>query len=94
MAYQGKGGAGSSVKPDPIYIIITYGTFYVDGDERSRTNPGHGYPAHTVDTQSVTEYTDEDKWVQAIQYYTKIQKKFKAGTFYPAKITTEIKIND
>lgn len=20
---------------------------YIEGDERSRTNPGHGYPAHT-----------------------------------------------
>lgn len=34
------------------YAIVTNVTTYHEGDERSRTNPGHGYPAHTT-TESV-----------------------------------------
>lgn len=29
------------------WAILEQDSIYVPGDERSRTNPGHGYPAHT-----------------------------------------------
>jgi len=28
--------------------IIIFDSIHIEGDERSRTNPGHGYPAHDV----------------------------------------------
>lgn len=46
------------------FAVIIYNTtsVYIEGDERSRTNPGHGYPAHTETYDSfehwVTEYKD------------------------------------
>lgn len=30
------------------WIVVTETHVHVPGDERSRTAPGHGYPAHTV----------------------------------------------
>lgn len=30
-----------------MYAIVYKHTVNIPGDERSRTNPGHGYPAHT-----------------------------------------------
>lgn len=30
----------------PRYLLITSKTIHVPGDERSRTHPGHGYPAY------------------------------------------------
>lgn len=36
-------------------LIFTTSSVHVPGDERSRTNPGHGYPAHDV-TSSSYEY--------------------------------------
>lgn len=32
------------------YALITVGSIFIPGDERSRTNPGHGYPDHTEET--------------------------------------------
>jgi hypothetical protein len=39
----------------------------IPGDERSRTNPGHGYPEHTVTSVVVLEFeskADMMKWVE------------------------------
>lgn len=39
----------------------------VEGDERSRTHPGHGYPAHTVEGLEIVKFHDQtemEAWVQ------------------------------
>lgn len=36
-----------------MYLIIWQDTVYHEGDERSRTNPGHGYPAYTENVDKV-----------------------------------------
>lgn len=40
------------------YIVIEKHSVWVPGDERSRTHPGHGYPAHYEDTEYVTRCKD------------------------------------
>ena len=50
----------------PHWAVIEYGSISIPGDERSRTNPGHGYPAstepylryHVFDTK-----TDLESWL-------------------------------
>jgi hypothetical protein len=39
----------NDIPSDHHYAVISTSTSYVhhEGDERSRTNPGHGYPAYT-----------------------------------------------
>jgi hypothetical protein len=40
-----------------------------EGDERSRTNPGHGYPAHTEYTVQVTErFYEEEPFKQMLKH--------------------------
>jgi hypothetical protein len=34
-------------KPHFALILYSSTSVHIEGDERSRTNPGHGYPAHT-----------------------------------------------
>lgn len=34
------------------YVVLEGKSTYVPGDERSRTNPGHGYPAETIHSLS------------------------------------------
>ena len=46
-----------------------------DGDERSRTNPGHGYPAYTETIESLSyEFFDTKEelvaWLEARQFAT------------------------
>jgi hypothetical protein len=49
--------------PDvPHYAVIIYSTtsVYVPGDERSRTNPGHGYPEHTETSDTFEHWVTKD----------------------------------
>lgn len=43
----------------PKYILITTDTIWIPGDERSRTNPGHGYPERTEVVQKVKFFDTE-----------------------------------
>lgn len=46
----------------PLYLIVTFSSEYVPGDERSRTNPGHGYPAYYQQTSSVLKCETREVW--------------------------------
>lgn len=52
------------------YSVLVYKTSstYVEGDERSRTHPGHGYPAHTETNESFEHFvtTDRGDWERYI----------------------------
>lgn len=52
------------------YAIITFGTYTVPGDERSRTNPGHGYPEHTEHTADYVAYEDRAEWEKEVSRLT------------------------
>ena len=41
------------------WAIIRSSAALIPGDERSRTNPGHGYPAHTVNYITYETFTNE-----------------------------------
>jgi hypothetical protein len=40
------------------YAALVIESVHIPGDERSRTNPGHGYPAHTIDNLVMHEFAD------------------------------------
>jgi hypothetical protein len=48
--------------------IWSSNTYTTEGDERSRTNPGHGYPSETItyDTQRHYITTNEADWKEAV----------------------------
>jgi len=49
-------------------LIYKSSSVYVPGDERSRTNPGHGYPAHTETYESFEHYvaTSKSEWEEFV----------------------------
>ena len=61
--------------PDaPHYAVLIYSTtsVFVPGDERSRTNPGHGYPEHTETSNTFEHWVTPDArameaFVQALE---------------------------
>jgi len=65
----------NDVPTDKHYAILVYksDSVYIAGDERSRSNPGHGYPAHTAIYESFEHYVTEDKniWLAAIEEFAK-----------------------
>lgn len=64
------------------YAILTFksSSVHIPGDERSRTNPGHGYGERT-ETYNTVEYTfthNRNEWVNAIE---KLEKE-KTTAYY------------
>lgn len=58
-------------------VIFETTSVYVEGDERSRTAPGHGYPAH-YDTHSSYQYwacRDRQALENALDYMHAEQRK-------------------
>jgi hypothetical protein len=49
------------------WVILKNDGVYVPGDERSRTNPGHGYPASTHNYLDYHVYLTEEKLLKAIE---------------------------
>ena len=80
--------------PQPYYAILTERTIHIPGDERSRTNPGHGYPASTENYLSMTLFEDKEKWEEEIIRLAGRDVIFQAIKVEPAQITktTTIKV--
>lgn len=78
------------------YVIITFDSIYIPGDERSRTNPGHGYPAHTQSIVKYQAFTDREEWEQEIKNQEansrSYSKPYIAGYFTPALVEQIVKI--
>jgi len=85
-----------SIPNEPHWAIITTVSTHIPGDERSRTNPGHGYPAHTVESINYKVFTDRQKWERAIADLMKPKygnpRPFTAIKAIPARITTSVQI--
>lgn len=83
------------------YVIFVFQTDnrYVGGDERSRTNPGHGYPAHTVTTNIVEYWAVDNEQVLKEVVLLLTQKKgshnditFSVANVTPLTVKTDIRI--
>ncbi len=85
----------SSIPKEAHWAIVTQISITTPGDERSRTNPGHGYPESTDTYLVYKAYTDEGEWKQAIidleeERYT--HKSYVAMKVNPAVITKNVNV--
>lgn len=51
----------------PSYAALIRRTIYIPGDERSRTHPGHGYPASSEEVTDMKKFDSREAmeaWVQ------------------------------
>jgi hypothetical protein len=97
MSFNGKTISQEKDLPkDPHWAIITIESMWIEGDERSRTNPGHGYPGHTESYVRYRAFTDEDEWKREIAELTTPKygspKPFTAAYVTPAKVTTTVNV--
>ena len=74
------------------WAIITTSSYTVPGDERSRTNPGHGYPEHTVETIQYDAFTEFDKFTVEVQRLTLRNSKFRAVHVQPMSIDVSVSV--
>jgi len=76
----------SDLPDEPHYVIITQTSIHVPGDERSRTNPGHGYPASTEYFLSYEAFGQREAWEAEIDRLSKSKERFRAFAVSPAKV--------
>lgn len=78
------------------FAILTTERTTVPGDERSRTNPGHGYPQHTVDNWNIQVFDTESEWFAAIEQLEQSQfgrSDYKAVIIRPAAVTRKVVVS-
>lgn len=73
-------------------LAVIYNEYvYHEGDERSRTHPGHGYPAHTETIRTFKEFKNEEElknWIKRNE-----NKTFQVIKYQELKIKKEIVID-
>lgn len=57
----------SDLPPGDHFAILKFSSITIPGDERSRTNPGHGYPEYTQTTISCTVYPTREAWTKEVE---------------------------
>lgn len=78
---------------DHKWGIVTFGTNYTPGDERSRTHPGHGYPESWVPGSLYFDaYTDEEEWKEDIAELTLSGERFRAFTMQHVSVSTTVNV--
>lgn len=74
------------------YLILDDTSTYIEGDERSRTHPGHGYPGYTVHSINMLLYYNKEDWEYDIKGRTVLGDKFKAVVMQPIVINTKVEV--
>ena len=73
------------------YAVIVEKSVYHEGDERSRTNPGHGYGARTEEYKSLETFKTQAEMLEWVTKYGK-HEKYQAIEFNELEIVTEVKV--
>jgi hypothetical protein len=82
----------SNIPTHEHYAIITFASVFIPGDERSRTNPGHGYPASTETYNHYYIYESRADWEAEVSKMTLNKEKFLAIHAKPASVSVETKV--
>lgn len=78
----------SDIPTGKHYVILRFSSIYIPGDERSRTNPGHGYPAFTEPVTNYYLYTNEAEWKAEI---TRLESNYTKES-YTALISEKVNV--
>jgi hypothetical protein len=73
------------------YGVIYNVSIHHEGDERSRTHPGHGYPAYTENVETFKSFETEDllkNWIR-----TNKDKTYKVIKYEEVKVTLRLDVD-
>lgn len=85
----------SRIPGGPHWAIVSETSAHIPGDERSRTNPGHGYPAHTETFITYEAFTSKEDWEAEIERRTlqKYGEPFRALRVEVAHVKIQVSTN-
>lgn len=79
---------------EPHYAVIEYTSTYIPGDERSRTCPGHGYPASTEYHVDYIVFESHKHWETYITLKGSTERaKITPIHVTPANIKTKVEVS-
>lgn len=84
------------IPDEPFFAILTPKITHVEGDERSKTNPGHGYPAHDIRAWSIRAFDSFKEWekeIVSLESKAFNKSEYRAIKIIPAKITSMLKVD-
>lgn len=85
----------------PHFAILEFTSVGHEADERSKTHPGHGYPAYSEDVCHYYAFTDRNEWIAEIRRRAENDRRdpwgwqwvaFEAGK--PVGISVKIDVGD
>lgn len=79
-----------------MYLLVTKRTIHHEGDERSRTHPGHGYPAYSEDVDQIQKFEETADGVTKLEAVIKRFNKYETYELYRAEkcsVTTKVLID-
>jgi hypothetical protein len=82
----------SSIPTEQHFAVIREESVYIPGDERSRTHPGHGYPASTETYVVYEAFQEQAAWERRIADLTSRRERFRAISAAPAKVSTSVSV--
>ena len=77
------------------FAVIIERTVQHEGDERSRTHPGHGYPAYTETVHEFKEFKTEAEfraWIERAENRKYGRTTYRPIAFKPVVVSTTINI--
>jgi len=75
------------------YAVIKDRSIHHEGDERSRTHPGHGYPAYTETVHEIQEFKTKEEWLAWIEREEKRdygKEKYTAIKYQLVNVSTKV----
>lgn len=84
----------SDIPNGPHWAIVRTTSVHIPGDERSRTNPGHGYPAHTETYITYQAFTSQAEWEREVERLTtqKYGEQFRALKVDVAEVKVRVSV--
>lgn len=76
-----------------MYLIVEGRTIYHEGDERSRTHPGHGYAAYTEQVDKNTYIKDHGALTTEVTKLLKRNAAFKIYQIQELNVIQETKVS-
>lgn len=83
----------ADIPKEPHYAILESSTISIPGDERSRTHPGHGYPASTEQVWNYIVFETQEEWEKQIKSLESKAAEYGYKTAYVAISATPAKIS-
>lgn len=78
------------------YAAIVEKVIHIEGDERSRQCPGHGYPAHSEKFSQFIQFSSEEEmknWVRREENRKYGKPKYQIIKYEDVKIEVKIEVN-